>query len=162
MPDTMPFYLCLFTMQPFEHQVDRSEIDHGLAAFRQILVVLTQTSIAIQPCNGSLHDPATRQNYKAFLIWKLLNNLDLDAMPFLHSLDEVALIPLIGPDLDDLLPRPDELVDQIFATLGLMKISGTHQDSQKIPLSINDEESLSSFDFFSNRPIRGRHRLQLF
>ncbi len=161
MPGTMLFYLCLPAMQSFEHQVDGSKIDHGFAAFRQVLVVLTQTSISIQPCNGSLHNPTARQNDKAFLIWKLLNNLDCDAMPFLHPLDEVALISLIGPNLDDLLPRPDERVDQILAAFDLMKISRANQNAQKIPLSINDEEPLSPFDFFSSCPIRGHRPFQL-
>ena len=53
--------------QVLEHTVDRGEIDQGFADLGQLLVVFAEAPVATEPAQGSLHDPATRQDEEVAL-----------------------------------------------------------------------------------------------
>jgi hypothetical protein len=81
-------------------QLDRGEVDPGLAAANRGLEVLGKPAVAVQPGEGSLDHPAPRQDMKAGGLLGLLDDLD-SPFPVLgerHS-QLVAGITAVGEDM---------------------------------------------------------------
>src|SRR5260221_10070841 len=51
--------------QAREHQAEHGQVDHGLTAAGQVLVILAHAAIAADPGQSALHDPAAWQMTKA-------------------------------------------------------------------------------------------------
>ena len=63
-----------FRFEAMEHQVDHGDVDHVLAALRQLLVVFAQPTVTPEPGKSPLDYPATRQNGKTFLTVRTLDD----------------------------------------------------------------------------------------
>ena len=51
--------LLILFCQASEHEAEHGQVNHGLAAAREILVILTHAAIAADPGQRTLDDPAT-------------------------------------------------------------------------------------------------------
>ena len=51
--------------KPPEHEINHGEVYERLAGVSEYLVVFGKTPISIQPCEGSLDDPASRQKFES-------------------------------------------------------------------------------------------------
>jgi len=81
-------------------QLDRSEVDPGLAAIDCGLEVLSEPAVAVQPGEGSLDHPAPRQDMKAGGLIGSLDDLNAPfAAPGESRRQLVAGISAIGEDV---------------------------------------------------------------
>src|SRR5512143_2157325 len=84
--------------QSFNHQANHRYIDERFASRGQAFVIFAQASLAIQPREGPLYDPAFGQHLKASLVTELLDDLQRPAQVVLDPVDQLAPIAAIGPD----------------------------------------------------------------
>src|SRR5260370_7473060 len=56
--------LCVLFGEARKHEPEHREIDHGLRARREVLIILAHTAVAANPGKGTLHHPAPRQGVK--------------------------------------------------------------------------------------------------
>ncbi len=71
----------LYSSQAAGHKVNHSDVDHGFAGLRQILVVLTQPPVAVEPAKGPFHNPSVRLHHKAGGGRRPFDNLQADLVP---------------------------------------------------------------------------------
>jgi hypothetical protein len=56
------------TIEPAEHPPKGRDVNHAFAHIDLALVVLTQPTVAIEPSQSALHNPALGQDLKALLL----------------------------------------------------------------------------------------------
>jgi hypothetical protein len=56
------------TIEPAEHPPNGRDVNHSFAHIDPALVVLTQPTVAIEPSQSALHNPALGQDLKALLL----------------------------------------------------------------------------------------------
>src|SRR5260370_7192434 len=56
--------LCVLFGEARKHEPEHREIDHGLRARREVLIILAHTAVAANPGKGTLDHPASRQVFK--------------------------------------------------------------------------------------------------
>src|SRR4029434_4023933 len=84
--------------EPPHHQVDHGDSDPRLRGLRQGLKVFTEPPRAIEPAEGTFHDPAPLHDLKSLGVPRAFHN---DEGPLQHRRDprdELAGVPPIGPD----------------------------------------------------------------
>src|SRR5260370_18776714 len=56
--------LCVLFGEARKHEPEHREIDHGLRARREVLIILAHTAVAANPGKGTLDPPASRQVFQ--------------------------------------------------------------------------------------------------
>jgi hypothetical protein len=162
-----------------EHAVARRELDEGLTALRQSLIVASEPTPSGDPGNATLNDPSSGQGTKAR--WKKLVPIHFlslgheqsafghgEGANWLHGpvqvlfepRDEGASVMTISPDQLDLGEHIFQRREQAFASFQIRPIGREHFDGQQIALAVNEQVPFASPYFFSpyRSPFRGRAR----
>jgi hypothetical protein len=86
------------TPEAAKHKMDHADIDHVFARFWVILVVLAQSTIAIEPPKGSLHDPPLREHLEADRVIRALDDREYPSTRGPHPVNQGTGIAAIGPN----------------------------------------------------------------
>src|SRR5260370_29693075 len=57
--------LCVLFGEARKHEPEHREIDHGLRARREVLIILAHTAVAANPGKGTLDHPASRHGFQS-------------------------------------------------------------------------------------------------
>src|SRR6266404_2192376 len=79
------------------HKAYHRHIDKGFAGLRQVLIILREAALTVQPSESALYHPPTRQGYKPSLAFRLLHYLQLPAQPTKHPLDQLSSVATVCP-----------------------------------------------------------------
>src|SRR3974377_1124488 len=93
----MPSYSC----QAPDHESDHTDANHRFAMVGAHLVVPTKAARLHKPAEGSLGDPALRQNLEAFSLVGAPHNLQMELAEWtevLDPLDQGSQVATVGPD----------------------------------------------------------------
>jgi hypothetical protein len=139
------------------HKADHRHIHKGFAGLWQALIVFAEPSIAVEPCEGALHYPATRQHYKAFLPFLLLHYRKLPPQRSLCPLDQLPSIASIGPYQGQTAEAPpvpmarvrllDALIQRLeytSASISVLNRGGSHYYQQHQTQRVHNQVSLAS------------------
>jgi len=75
-----------------DHEVDHRDIDHGFAA------IFAQSAILAEPAKRSLNNPAFGQDFEAFCVIRILDDLNRPFIQLLGLAHKLAPIAAVRPD----------------------------------------------------------------
>jgi transposase len=85
------------TIEPAEHPPNGRDVNHSFAHIGPSLVVLTRPTVAIEPSQSALDNPALGQDLKALLLLRSAHNIQNKGEDQLHPFDQHPCIALISP-----------------------------------------------------------------
>jgi hypothetical protein len=129
--------------------VDHGQVNYCFAAFRQRLVVLAQPTIAAEPSEGSLDDPAFGQNLEAGHVVAAFDDLQDPVTHFLGPLDQFPGVSSIGPDQLEPRELSDQLGQHQLGPVAVLDMGGMHDDGQKQAQGVYDNVPLAPFDLLA-------------
>ena len=129
--------------------MDHGQVDYRFAALRQRLVVLAQPTIAPEPSEGSLDDPAFGQNLEAGHVVTAFDDLQDPVPQFLGPLDQFAGVAPIGPDQLESRELPDQLGQHQLGPVAVLEMGGMHDHGQKQAQGVYNDVPLAPFDLLA-------------
>jgi site-specific recombinase XerD len=159
--------------QARQKEPDRSDLDEGLRAFRQALIIASQTPEADQPAKGAFDLPSVTLDLKAAFGFGQLDGFAIDEHPLLvgivvgfgHNLglptqllldpiDQGSGIALIGEEMTQAWKTACQVLQEqrrspTINQTGRMDLDGQHQS-----LRVDQNVPLATPDFFSPRRSR--------
>ena len=129
--------------------MDHRQVNHRLAAFRQRLVVLAQTTIAAEPSKGSLDDPTLGQNAEAGDIVAAFDDLQEPVAQFSRPLDQFSGISPIGPNSFQPRELPDQFGQHQLGPVAVLDIGRMHNDGQEQTQGVYDDVPLAALDLLA-------------
>ena len=109
-----------------------------------MLVIFAQSSSTTEPCKCSFNYPAPWQDHKSRLIGRFGNNIERNTMLFLHILDQVTAIRLIGPNEFEIGTGAIHVFKDIICTCTVRNIRPMDDHFEQIAFGINEYMSFAS------------------
>jgi hypothetical protein len=112
-----------------------------------MLVVFAEPTGAAQPCEGSFHDPATRQQLEAMDRFVVFDDLQPSAAArpqAAHPLHECAGIATVGPDASQPAEASPQGGEQQSGAIAVLHVGRVYADQQNQSQGIDQKVSLSS------------------
>lgn len=130
--------------------MDHRQVNHRLAAFRQRLVVLAQTTITAEPGEGSLHDPTLGQNPKAGDIVATFDDLQSPVAQFVRPRDQFSGVSSIGPNPFQSRELPDQFGQHPLGPVAILDIGRMYNHPQKQAQGVYNDVPLAAFDLLAS------------
>jgi len=129
--------------------MSHGQVNHGLAALGEHLVILAETSVSLEPPEGSLDDPPLGQDDETCHIVAALDDLQNPTAKFSRPVDQLSGIAAVGPD--QLQPRETafEFRQHQFGPVAVLDAGGMHHHGQHQSKRVYDEMTLSAVDFLA-------------
>jgi hypothetical protein len=131
------------------HERDHRHLDDGFTGVRQQFVIFTQASVAIEPPEGALDNPALGNDYEPLDGIGTLGNLQANWPWRPQRLDPIHQRSGIGPVRPDVsqprIPMPEDL-QELFRTIAVLHPGGRHDHREDQPAGIDEEVTLAAFD----------------
>jgi len=129
--------------------MSRGQVNDGLAAFRQRLVVFAQAAVSSEPGESAFHDPPLGQNHEARKVVAAPDDFQNPPAQLPRPLDQLTGIAAVGPDQlqpgePDLEQRQHQLGPVAVLDVGRMHYHGQHQ-----PQRVYDDVTLAAIDFLA-------------
>lgn len=119
--------------------------DPTLAATRVCLVVLTQASVATEPGEGTLDDPALCEYDEAALPLQFGHDLERETKFVCAPVLELTLVAGIGPDgLESGIAVPVELGEDLLGSITILYVGLVNRKSMNQPEGIDRNVALSA------------------
>lgn len=115
-----------------------------------LLEVLGQASVSVEPSQGTLHDPASRQDFEALGCVGSLDDVD---GPFSDAAQRVfELVPSIAAIGEDV-PQPREGFNDFGqhqrCPVAVLDVGGVDEGMDEIALGVGEDMALASFDLLA-------------
>jgi len=126
------------------------QVNHGLAAFGERLVVLAQPSVSSEPREGSFHDPSLGQDDESRHVVAALDDLQGPPPESPRPVDQLARLPAVGPD--QLQPGESALEQGRQHQLGpvaVLDVGRMHHHGQHHPQRVYDDMTLAAIDLLA-------------
>ena len=126
--------------EPSDHDVYHRHIDHRLAGFGSIFVVLTQSSLVAKPGKSPFDNPSSGQDLESRRC--AMNNFENPMANAFDPFDQLATVTTIGPD--QLQPRqpPLQMGQQQFRSVPILDAANMNNHAEHQPQRINNQMSL--------------------
>ena len=113
--------------------------------------ILRQTPAPVQPCDGPLHDPAFRQDRKAFGLIGPLDDRDLEtaAHPSHASLEGRALITTVGIKLEQKGMKAEQGRHHPYAAVTVLYVARMQEGVKQQALGIYKDVALLALDLLA-------------
>ena len=115
------------------HKTDEGEAEEGQRLASATFPVLGETPTAVEPCDGSLDDPALGQHRKACRLIRALDDLDLDPAtdPAQARLEGGALVSAIRVELEQEGMQAKQRRHHPHATIAILHVGWMHEGVQQ-------------------------------
>ena len=132
-----------------QHEASEGDVDHGLGDIDALFVIAHEAAPPDHPAQGSLDDPATRQDGEAGLVGEAADDLDDEAEKgcLVHQL--AAIVSPIGEEV--LQPRPAlaDCVEDHLGTGAVRYIGGGQIDHQQPAITVDGDMTLAADDLLA-------------
>jgi hypothetical protein len=130
------------------HQIDHTHINHCFAAFRQILIIFAETTVAAQPTKGSFDDPSVGQNLEAPNL-RAFDNVQSPATDPFGPSNELSGISAIRPDQCQTAKAPLEPTQNISRSVAVLNAGGMNDHGQQQSQCIHNHVTLAPAYFLA-------------
>jgi hypothetical protein len=117
--------------EPFEHEMNHSDMDPSLRTFRQSLIVFAEPSIAAQPPKGALDNPPAGQHLKAMAVHGALDHLNQPASQGGSPIHQMACVGSISPDQLEPWKFPQKLAQDQLCAITVLNVRSMYHHSQQ-------------------------------
>ena len=159
--------------QAIETEPNGSDLDEGLATFRQILIIAGQAVVADQTTERALDFPTVTLDLEtAFgqnlqdgfaiherpllprLIARFGKDLGVPAQECFDPLNEWAGVAVIGTQMEQAGKTSDEFLQEQSCSVAITNVGGMNQDGQNQALRVNEQVPFATEGFFPRRRNR--------
>lgn len=135
--------------EPSDHDVHHGHVDHRLAGFSSIFVVLAQSSVVAKPGKRSFHHPSPGQDLKSRRC--SMNNFENPMTNAINPFDQLTAVAAIGPD--QLQPRqpPLQTGQHQFRSVPILNAANMNNHAEYQSQRVNNQMPLRAVDFFPPR-----------
>ena len=132
------------------HEADHGEADQRLGGLDPVLVVLAEAATLAEPGEGSLDDPALGQGDEATRVVRALDDLQFPAGPLTHPVDELAGVPIVGPEPLETGQLPQQGCEQQPGAVAVVDVGGVHPQAVDQSQGIDDKVALAPLNLLAS------------
>ena len=131
-----------------EHQVDHGQVNHGLTAVGQRLVVLAQPAVLAEPSERPLDNPTFWKDHKAM---KVTAFDDLHGTPYAPAspIDENPRIAPVGPDTTQPMKPPGDSLQHPASPVPILDVGGVDHHRHDQAERIDEDMAFAAFDLLA-------------
>lgn len=132
-----------------DHEVHHRDVDHGFAAFGKRFVVFAQTAILGEPTEGTLHNPAARQNGKSLLVTRAFDDVENPLPELRGPRHQGTGVAAVGPNPLESWKPASQFAQHVFRAVPILDVGGMHHDGKQQAQRIDDDMPLAARDFLA-------------
>lgn len=129
-----------------DHDVHHGHVDHRLAGFGPVFVVLAQSSIVAKPGKGSFDNPSSGQDLEPRRC--SMNNFENPLANAMDPSNQLTTIAAVGPDQFQPRQPPLQTGQHQFRSIPILNAGNMNNHAEHQPQRINNQMSLRAVDFF--------------
>ena len=133
-----------------QHQVDHGQVDEVLAGSRVEFIIFAEPTIAAQPGEGPLDDPAMRQHLETNGLLATPDDFQFPAGDLLNPLLQLAGVAGIGPDQLQSRTLPANLRDDLLCPVAILNVGRVNHHADDQSQGIDDKMAFASFNFLAS------------
>ena len=130
--------------------MDRGEVNHSLVASDGTLIIFAEPTVSAKPRKRAFDHPAPREHLEAVLVPITFYDLKHGVEVFLHPIDELASVGLIGPNfLNLLLGLPSQAPEKARSPVSILYVGSMNNHIKDVPDCVDDHVAFAASDALS-------------
>jgi hypothetical protein len=125
------------------------QVNHGLAALGERLVVLAQATVSPEPRKGSLDDPTLGQNHEPCHVVVASDDLQNPPAQFPRPFDQLTRITSVGPDQFQPTEATLEQSQHELGSVAVLNVGRMYHDRQHQAQRVYDDMTLAAIDLLA-------------